>query len=192
MRNLIDAIWPTDGSINKILDLGCGDLWFTCNLPGVTSHIGIDIHQPSIDKAYAKNANGFKAYCMDIREFVRTQPADYFDAVLAIDAVEHFPEDDAMFLISEMLRTCKKLVVVWTTLGYIEQGEYDNNGEFNPYQKHLSAPTVEWFPKTEGWKVDTYPDWHGPRGGAIFAYNFMNKKPAIQIMPELPHLPPIG
>lgn len=189
MRNLIDAIWPSDESIKKILDVGCGDLWFTTNLPGVESHIGVDAWKSSIDKAKAKNINGFIGHCMDIREFIRTQADDIYDASLAIDVIEHFSEDEARFLISQMVRVTRKVVIIWTTLGWIEQGEYDNNGEYNPYQKHLSAPTAEWFPEQEGWKIDLYPEWHGARGGAIFTYNFLNKKPPTQLLSPIPTLP---
>lgn len=166
MRNLIDAIWPTDGSIKTILDVGCGDLWFTERLPGVDKHVGIDIHQPAIDKAKAKNVPGFTGLCMDLREYMRLLPDNSFDAVLGIDVVEHFDEDGFHWVLSEMIRVASQLVVVWTTLGYIEQGPVSNDGEPNEYQRHLYGPTVEDF---EGWEVDTYPDWHGARGGAIFA-----------------------
>lgn len=185
MRNLIDDIWPKDDSLHTLLDIGCGDLWFTTGLPGIISHIGVDMFQPYLDKAVEKNIPGFKPYCMDLREYIRLQPESYYDAVVAIDVVEHFEEPEARSIIAQMERICKGLCIVWTTLGFIEQGEYDNNGVHNPLQKHLCAPQVDWFDVSNGWKVDTYPEWHGPRGGAIFAYNFMNKKPPIQIFPNI-------
>lgn len=166
MRNLIEAVWPTDGSIKRILDLGCGDLWFTYNLPGVEEHVGIDLHQPSLDKAWQKNPIGFKPLCMDAQEYCRLLPDGAFDAVLAIDFVEHLDEDRFRWMLGEIERVASQLAIIWTTMGYIEQGPFSNDGEPNKYQRHLYGPTVEDF---EGWKVDTYPEWHGARGGAIFA-----------------------
>src|SRR3972149_3428899 len=106
MRNLIDDIWPQEG-ITTILDLGCGDLWFTAGLPGVTKHVGIDIHAPAIEKAKTKNVPGFAGFCMDLREFIRTQAEAGYDAVLAIDVIEHFDEDEARSILANMERVAK-------------------------------------------------------------------------------------
>lgn len=182
MRNLIDAIWPVDGSIRTLLDLGCGDLWFSYNLPGVEKHIGVDIWQPYLDKALEKNPIGFKGYCMDIREFVRLQAPASYDCIMAIDVIEHFEEEEAKWLVAQMDRIASKLVIVWTTLGHIFQAGVDNNGEPNPYQEHKSGPSVDWFPVSEGWQIQVHPDWHGARGGAIFAYKYINSKPIFNIM----------
>lgn len=183
MRNLIEAIWPSDNSINTLLDLGCGDLWFTASLPGVTRHIGVDIWQNSLDKAIAKNVPGFKPYCTDIREFIRTQADSSYDCVAAIDVIEHFDEEEAKFLITQIDRVTSKLAIIWTTLGHIYQAGFDNNGLPNPFQRHLSGPTVEWFPEAEGWHVDTYPEWHGDRGGAIFVYKFKKAARETNLLP---------
>lgn len=172
MQDLILEIWPDHEPIETLLDLGCGDLWFTVNLPGVKRHVGIDIWPNAIEKALEK-AKGhlvkcFEPYCMDLKEYVRLQPLDSFDCVVAIDVIEHLTEDEAAFLLTQMERVASKLIIVWTTLGYIEQGPFDNNGEPNPYQEHVWGPTAETF--GEGWKVTEHPEWHGARGGGIFAY----------------------
>lgn len=172
MRNLLDAIWPTDDSIRTLLDLGCGDLWFTAGLPGVVQHVGVDLWQPYLDRAAAKNAPGFRPERADVLEFMPRQADNSYHAVVAIDLVEHFKETAGKLLITDMERVAYKLVVVFTTLGFIEQGPYDNNGEFNPFQEHRWGPKPEDF---EGWQVDVHPDWHGPRGGAIFAYKFLQE-----------------
>lgn len=181
MRNLIDAIWPGDGSLKTLLDLGCGDLWFTCGLPGVTKHVGIDLWKPYLEKAAEKGCPGFQSYEMDLQEYIRLQADDGFDVVVAIDVVEHFPEDRAKYVIEQMERVAARLCIVWTTLGFIEQGMYDNNGEYNPYQLHLWGPDPAYFRERE-WQVDEYPDWHGARGGAIFAYKWF--KPADVRVPQ--------
>ena len=170
MRNLLDAIWPTDGSIKTLLDLGCGDLWFTAGLPGVETHVGIDLFDQYLEEAYRKQAPGFTGINRDIREFLKECPKKAYDAVLAIDVIEHFEEPQGLWILSQMERVAAKLVIVWTTLGFIEQGPYDNNGVYNLYQEHKWGPAVDSFPAT--WSVDIYPDWHSARGGGIFAYRF--------------------
>lgn len=172
MRDLLDAIWPKDDSIRTLLDLGCGDLWFTADLPGVVQHVGVDLWQPYLDRAAQKNARGFRPERADAQEFLSRQASNSFHAVVAIDLVEHFDPEVGRALIAEMGRVAYKLVVVWTTLGFIEQGPYDNNGDFNPFQEHKWGPQPEDF---EGWQVDVHPDWHGPRGGGIFAYKFLRE-----------------
>lgn len=181
MRNLIDAVWPPGGHIKTMLDLGCGDLWFTPGLPGVTRHVGVDIWEPAMEKAIAKNVPGFVPYRMDAREFVRLQAEASYDAVLALDFIEHFPEDEAKFLIGQVERIAKHLAVIWTTSGYIAQGPYDNNGDPNPHQEHFYGPTVEDF---AGWQVDVYPEWHQDRGGGIFAHKIIIPLPVNPLDPE--------
>lgn len=177
MRELIDAIWPEHG-IKTILDLGCGDLWFTDHLTRDTEAeviVAVDLHEPSLVRARAKNIPGLTVYNMDIREYLRLRAEAAFDAVLAIDVIEHFDEDTANWLIGDIQRVAKHLVVVWTTLGFIEQAPYDNNGEFNKYQEHHYGPKPEDF---EGWTVDQYPEWHGARGGGLFCHKVIEPIPA--------------
>lgn len=169
-RALLEEIWPKDESFEVHLDLGCGDFWWTLGLPGVKRITGIDIWQDVVDKAREKVADyplPVLIYCTDLREFIRTQPDDYYGVVTLIDVYEHFEEDEARFILQQAERIAKKFIVVWTTLGYIEQAGVDPDGTPNPHQEHKYGPSVEDF---EGWEVLTFPEWHGARGGAILAY----------------------
>jgi hypothetical protein len=102
------------------------------------------------------------AYCESL-------PEKSFDAVLAIDLLEHFPKADAERLLHEMERVASQLAVVWTTLGMIEQGPYDVDGVFNPYEKHQFGPSLGWLLGI-GWEGRAYPWWHQDRGGALLGW----------------------
>ena len=167
MRNLIEAIWPK--KIKSIVDLGCGDLWFTANLPGVTRHIGVDIWPEQLRLAEERRpVIGWEPICIDALTFIKSRPDHYVDAVLAIDIIEHLPEDKGLELLDAMEWVAKKLVICWAPLGMLERGPYNPDLTENPHQVHLWGPTPDIFIE-RGWQVDTYPDWHQD-GGAIFAW----------------------
>lgn len=176
MRNLIEEVWP-EGGLRTLLDLGAGDCWFTAGLPGVEVHVAVDLHEPALEKARAKNIPGLKTYAMDIREFVRTQAAGQYDAVLAIDVIEHLARDEALFLVREMDRIAKHIAIIWTTLGWIDQSEFDNDGNWNPYQKHVWGPMPSDFEGGD-WKIEQHPEWHGERGGGLFIWK-INEPPRV-------------
>ena len=180
MKHLIDEIWPEHG-IKTIIDVGAGDCWFTDHLTRDTeaeSHVAVDLHEPSLERARAKNIPGLQTFNMDIREYLRLRAEAAVDAVVAIDVIEHFDEDQARWLIGEIDRVAKHLAIIFTTNGYIEQGPFDNNGEPNQYQEHFYGPTAEDF--SNGWTVNVHPEYHGARGGAIFAYKFVEPIPPVE------------
>jgi SAM-dependent methyltransferase len=172
VRDELIKIWPAEG-LAKILDLGCRDAWWSAGLPGVTRHVGVDIWPEALDLARAKAQNGgipyFEAVQGDALQYCEMTPSGAFDAVLAIDLLEHLSERVGHMLVKEMYRVASNLVVVWTTLGMVEQGPYDVDGRENPHEKHTWGPTQEFF-GGYGWQSVAYPDWHGDRGGAILAW----------------------
>lgn len=170
MRNLIDAIWPK--GIESIIDLGCGDLWFTAGLPGVTRHIGVDIWPKQLKLAAERRpVTGWEPICIDVLTFINNCQDNYTDAVLAIDIIEHLPEEEGLSLLDEMPRVAKKLVVCWAPLGFLSRGPHNPDGTENPHQVHLWGPMPSIF-IDRGWFVDTHPKWHQD-GGAIFAWKFL-------------------
>lgn len=172
MRNLIEDIWPDN--IESIIDLGCGDLWFTANLPGVIQHIGVDIWQPQLIAAAKKRpVAGWMPMCMDAYNYIRCSPGKFVDAVLAIDIIEHLEESKGLEILDQMERVARKLVVCWAPLGMLERGPYNPDLTENPYQVHVWGPELEDF-QSRGWEVDIHPDWHQD-GGGIFAWKFLNE-----------------
>lgn len=172
MRNLIENIWPT--GIESIIDLGCGDLWHTANLPGVTRHIGVDIWLGQLKLAEEKRpVIGWEPICMDALAYAQGCQEHYVDAVLAIDIIEHLPKDEGLELLDQIEWVAKKLVVCWAPLGMLERGPYNPDLTENPYQVHLWGPEPEIFIE-RGWSVDIHPDWHQD-GGAIFAWKYLHE-----------------
>lgn len=171
MREQLLDVW--DDSIRTIADLGCRDCWHTTALPGVTKHVGVEAWpkalQRGIVKAEAGHLPNFEPILSDVREWMAARYDNEYDAVLAIDLLEHLPRTDALGLLYNMARVARKLAVVWTTLGFIEQAGYDVDGNENPFEEHLWGPTPEIF-QNIGWEVRTWPDWHEARGGAMLGW----------------------
>jgi hypothetical protein len=184
LRALIETMWPKEG-ISTLLDLGCGKMQWSLGLPGVEQHTGIDVWQPVIDETReivkTHSLIPVKLLCMDVREFLITRAEASYDAVIALDLVEHFEEDEAKFMIGQVSRVAKHLAIVWTTLGYIYQAGVDPDGTPNPHQEHHYGPTEEDF---DGWEGMVFPTWHQDRGGGIFAYKHI--EPIQDINPLAP------
>ena len=171
MRELIETIWPN--GIESIIDLGCGDLWWTANLPGVVRHIGVDLWPEQLRLAWERRpVRGWESYCLDALEFLKSCLDSYVDAVLAIDIVEHLEKEEGLEILDEMPRVARKLIVCWAPLGLLERGPYNPDLTENPYQVHKWGPEPEDF-QSRGWEVNIYPDWHQD-GGAIFAWKVLS------------------
>lgn len=173
MRNLIDAIWLK--GIESIIDLGCGDLWFTASLPGVIRHIGIDIWPEQLRLAEERRpVIGWEPIEADALAFLKSCGVGLVDAVLAIDIIEHLTEEEGLALLDEMPRVAKKLVICWSPLGFLKRGPYNPDLTENPHQVHMWGPMPKIFIE-RGWTVDTYPKWHQD-GGAIFAWKVLEQE----------------
>jgi hypothetical protein len=172
MRDELLSIWPRDG-IQTIVDLGCRDCWHTAGLPGVTRHIGVEVWLPALERGLRKALAGgiphFEAVYSDVLDYLGKYGDEHFDAVLAIDLLEHLDKDRALKLLGEMERTARLFCVTWTTMGYVRQGPYDVDGQPNPFEEHKWGPVMETFTR-RGWMARAYPRWHEERGGAILAW----------------------
>lgn len=171
MRAELLKIWPE--GVRTVLDLGCRDCWHTTALPGVIKHVGVDIWPAALQRGVDKGIPFFEPKLCDALEAVQSARAGEFDAVLAIDLLEHLPSYDAPTLLGGMMRVAAKIAIVWTTLNYIEQGPCDVDGNYNPHEKHLWGPTLNLFREVE-WQFSAWPSWHETRGGAILAWH-LNK-----------------
>jgi len=171
VRNELLKIWPQD--VKTLLDLGCRDCWHTAGLPGIAHHVGVEVWHPALERAFAKVAAGglpnFEGVCADAVKYVQACRDGEFDVVVAIDLLEHIDESQGLVMLDWMVRASSKIAIVWTTLGLIEQGPFDVDGQPNPFEMHLWGPQPPDFAEKH-WQVQTYPDWHGSRGGAILAW----------------------
>jgi len=127
----------TISDCNSVLDLGCG---YTspiqyCNVP---YSVGVDLHKPYIQKSKKKKSHN-KYIQGDIRK-INFGP-NSFDAVIALEVLEHLTKEEGRRLIKKMEKWASKKVIVSTPNGYVWQNDCDKN----PLQKHKCGWTVNEF-----------------------------------------------
>lgn len=115
--------------MESVLDLGCGSDSQLRFVQGVSKKVGVDAFEPSIEKARAKGIHD-EYLIMPLDQI--DIPDKSFDAVIAIDLVEHFEKDESRAFIAKMESLAKKKVFLFTPNGFLPQPSYDNN----PWQEH--------------------------------------------------------
>jgi len=149
--NLKNALANCDA----VLDLGCGcnSLLQHCN---VSFSVGVELFEPYLQESRKKGIHSqyIKA---DIRK-IEFSPKS-FDAVIAIDVLEHLTKEEGAELLGKMDHWSRKKIIIFTPNGYIWQGDYDHN----PLQQHRSGWTVEEL-KRSGFAVFGINGWKRLRG----------------------------
>jgi len=131
----------------SVLDVGCGSNSPLRMMKRKSYSEGIDIFKPDLEKS--KKNNIHTAYKVgDIRKLKKYYKAKSFDAVIALDVIEHLNKKEAISLLRAMKTIAKKKVIILTPNEFYHQGEH----EHNPYQEHLSAWEVNDL-KNLGFKV---------------------------------------
>jgi len=120
---------------NSVLDLGCGSnssLQY-CDIP---YSVGVDIFESYLEESKKRKVHNqhIKADITKI-EF----PPKSFDAVIAIDVIEHLTKEEGYKLIKNMERWARKKIIVFTPNGYVKQSEYDGNR----FQQHKCSWVVK-------------------------------------------------
>ncbi|MES2200698.1 MAG: class I SAM-dependent methyltransferase [candidate division FCPU426 bacterium] len=118
--------------MQSVLDLGCGSNSRLQFVPGPERKVGVDAFQPSLDKAMAKGIY-HEVHCMPLDQI--ELPEKSFDAVIALDLVEHFEKPEGLAFISKMESLAKKKVLIFTPNGFLPQAPYEDN----PWQEHKSG-----------------------------------------------------
>jgi len=121
---------------HSVLDLGCGvgSIQY-CNVP---FSVGVEIFEPCIKEG--KKRKILNQYIKaDIRK-VEFKP-NSFDAVIALDVIEHLTKEEGYRLIKNMERWARKKIIVFTPNGYVQWGGCDGN----PFQEHKSGWQTEEF-----------------------------------------------
>lgn len=122
-----------------ILDVGCGSKSPIGLLNGTYTTVGVDAYKPSIEES--KKQKIHNAYILgDIKKLTSLVEKKSFDAVVALDVIEHLEKDAGYKLLDDMERTARKKVILVTPNGFIPQYNKDNK-----LQAHLSGWTVEDF-----------------------------------------------
>jgi hypothetical protein len=100
--------------------------------------VGIDGFLPVIEQSRAKGIHD-EYHQMSLRQIEQQFGPESFDCVLASDIIEHFPEEEALDLISQMEKVARRKNIIYTPNGFLPQGEEYGN----PFQMHLSGWTVK-------------------------------------------------
>lgn len=126
-ENLIDC--------KTVLDVGCGTgspiKTFSKNFYSV----GVDLFKPAILES--KNKSIHDDYIIADITNLCFRP-NFFDAVLALDVIEHLEKVKGLRLIKTMEKIANKKVVIITPNGFVSQGARAKN----VFQVHLSGWTV--------------------------------------------------
>lgn len=126
--------------LNTILDVGCGSsspLRFKKN----AHKVGIDICEKELLKS--KNSHTHNEYrVMNALDIDTNFPPKSFDAVVALDVIEHFTKKEGLALIKKMERIARKKVIIFTPNGFVQQ-----HADENRFQEHKSGWMVEDFKK---------------------------------------------
>jgi SAM-dependent methyltransferase len=136
-----------------VLDLGCGAGGPLLQARLKARLTGLDGHAPSLEKlrAMGRHAELIHAPILE----AQFSPGQ-FEAVTALDVIEHFEKPEALKLIFRMEAWASKKCVLATPNGFLEQGVYDDN----PHQLHRCGFTVSEL-RALGYRVRGYggPKW---------------------------------
>lgn len=133
--------WELRG-MESVLDVGCGS---NSPLAKVKKHfysVGVDIHKPSVSQS-RKNKIHDDYKIGNVLDIDKLFKAKQFDAVVALDLIEHLPKQKGRELLIQMTKLAKKKIILLTPNGFIQQIPYDGN----EFQKHLSGWDVDDFRK---------------------------------------------
>lgn len=130
-----------------VIDLGCGNKSPLGKIKKNFRSEGIDIYRKSIEESKRKGLHDSYKIA-DIKNINKIYKKSSFDAVIALDIIEHFEKKEAIKLIRKMEKISRKKVILLTPNGYLRQDPIENN----QYQIHKSGWSKEELEKL-GYKV---------------------------------------
>lgn len=143
----------------SVLDIGCGSCSPLAALARRPSYsVGLDTYAP--DLRVSKRSGIHDDYVvMQALDAARAFRPRSFDAVVALDVIEHLPKRDGYRLLTMMEDLARKRVVIMTPNGFLPQSPDDGN----PYQEHVSGWSYEEMRRL-GFRVAGINGWKPLRG----------------------------
>ncbi len=133
--------WSLRGC-HSVLDVGCGASSPLAYVKGNKVTEGIDAYSASIGQSKKKKIHD--SYKIgDIRSLGQLYPSKSYDAVIALDVIEHVTRKEGFKLISDMEAIARKRIVVMTPNGFYRQQDIGGN----KLQVHQSGWSVKDFKK---------------------------------------------
>ena len=131
----------------SILDLGCGRHSPISKFKKKFMTVGVDADEKSIIASKERKIHDSYIVSNVLNVEEKIEPKS-FDAVIALDIIEHLEKKDGLRLLEIMEKLARKKIILITPNGFLEQKEYYGN----PLQQHKSGWVVEDFEK-KGFKV---------------------------------------
>lgn len=122
--------WVRDCS--TIADVGCGDHSPLKHLKFSGQKIGIDGYAPAIEASKHKGIHQEYVCCDFLGGGL---PARCFDAVVALEVLEHLPKQRGPEFLASLEHAANKVVIISTPNGFVRQDAVGGN----PFQRHLSG-----------------------------------------------------
>lgn len=148
LSDLFPPEWVPARQPRTVLDVGCGIQPQDLFRKATTVHL--DAHGP-----YLAKVKGIRVQ-MEALKFMRAVPDSSFEAVVALDFIEHLPRRQGIKFLREAQRLAP-MVVIFTPNGWMEQtgDNWNMGGEL--WQTHRSGWTVEDFPPPWQTKIVNRP-----------------------------------
>jgi len=118
---------------DSVLDLGCGSKSPLRYLNKKIFSIGVGLAPESIKRSKELKIHD-RYYLMDVLDIDKVFSPKSFDAVLALDLIEHLPKQKGRLLIDKMEKVARKKVIIFTPNGFVEQ-----QVKGLPLQRHKSG-----------------------------------------------------
>lgn len=132
--------------MGSVLDVGCGDDSRLQFVRGVGRRVGVDAFAPAVERARERGIHD---------EYIVTTlgelslPDASFDAVIAIDVIEHFEKDESRRFVDRLESIARRKVVLFTPNGFLRQPPLDGN----PWQEHRCGWDVSEL-RARGYRVE--------------------------------------
>ncbi len=141
---------------DSVLDVGCGYgkwgflakkyFWNTENGDIMREPFvaGVDLYSPNLARL-----NKHSIYNLLTQSNAMRLPFkdNSFDTIIAMEIIEHMPEEDGFKLLSELERVARKRVMLSTPNKLDLRGGVEDESGFNPHEAHLSWWKIKTFKK---------------------------------------------